>query len=437
MRFAMARGGQRLSSLRFRGLFPRRASRRFCLLAFSLACVLCIPPMQAQDRESLELGVLAQTTDNKVTAPYYGVSGPSSFALLGTNHRQLFAGPFAGYTWAFAPSLSIEGRAAYLPGKQPIQGLSGGSALLATGGLRATLRDHQLRFYARLAPGLVSFSGAGTNVDAAGWETSRVTHFAFDEGAGIALRLPGANVLQFDASRILYVEGGRSLGNSGDVTFSLTGAVEGHATLSLGLAHAFGGEIPNAPSPPTHAPPSTEVALSFALQRQPHLDFAGAQLSSDLGVAVSASHALVRWVGLDATVLVLPGGDSPNYQDGGAESEFLGGVRVGIERRRYAVFGKYRLGAVSFASTINENVVSPPLVRTWNYATDAGGIFEFCPRGGHVLLRFDAGEQYTGYHAVTVTEPAPEYSATARATYSNSPLLLIGAGWRFGRKAAR
>jgi hypothetical protein len=75
--------------------------------------------------------------------------------------------------------------------------------------------------------------------------------------------------------------------------------------------------------------------------------------------------------------------------------------------------------------------LAPPHVRSWDFATDVGGIFEFYAKAAHVLIRLDVGEQYTRYHSVKVIEPPPEYSATQAATYTNSSLVLIGAGWRF------
>jgi hypothetical protein len=93
---------------------------------------------------------------------------------------------------------------------------------------------------------------------------------------------------------------------------------------------------------------------SLALQTQPHLVFGGWQLSHDTGVAISGSHAFSRWIGVDGSAIVLPGGDAPNYQDGGTETALLAGLRVGVQHSRYGIFAKYRVGVASFASTINE-----------------------------------------------------------------------------------
>jgi len=325
-----------------------------CLITISLWCFMPWGAAQDHGRQSIEIGALGQTTDNKVTGPYHPVVGPSSFAIVGTHHRQVFAGPFADYTWAFSRSLSLEGRAAYLPGKQPIVDLSGGSALLVTGGIRATTDSPRVRLYARLAPGFISFSEAVVGISSTGWETSRLTHFVFDAGGGIEVRLSGANALRFDASRILYVEAGRSLGTFGAVNYTLGALVENHASFTAGLAHYFGQPFQASTGPEWARVPRNEATLSFALQTQPHLVFGGWQLSHDTGVAISGSHAFSRWIGVDGSAIVLPGGDAPNYQDGGTETALLAGLRVGVQHSRYGIFAKYRVGVASFASTINE-----------------------------------------------------------------------------------
>jgi hypothetical protein len=406
---------------------PRIACFLGCLLAVLSPTTAAWA--QGPGRQSIEVGVLGQTTYNKVTAPYHIVEGPSSVSLLGTNHAQVFAGPLLDYTYGFTNFLSAEGRASYLLGKQPVVNMSGGNALLLSGGIRASFGPRRIKFYVRLAPGIVSFNQAGTALTGKGYDTTVLTHFTLDEGGGLEVHFARSNAFRVDASRILYVEGGRG-GSLAGLHYTLPGDVEDHLTFTAGLAHYFGDSVP-APSSPPPEFFHNAIALSFAWQRQPHLAFSGPYLSSDAGVALSASHALAKWIGLDTSAIVLPGGDAPNYQDGGAETELLAGVRVGVMRARYGIFAKYRAGAASFSSTINQNVIVPPHVRSWDYATDSGAIVEYYPKAAHFLMRLDAGEQYTRYHSVKVTEPPPEYSATQGATFTNSPLILVGVGWRF------
>ena len=407
-------------------------SAQSCLL---LSLLFVAFPIRAQEtrRQSIEIGALAQTTSNKVTGPYHFVSGPSSGAILGVHHSQLFAGPLVDYTWSLTRSLSIESRASWLPGKQPIVDMSGGSVLLLTSGIRAGLGSGRFSLYGRLAPGLVSFSQAGgAFTPSGGREISRLTHFALEEGTGVEFRIADATALRFDTSRILFVEGGQSGGPVDGLNFVLPGEIENHMTLAAGIAHYFGGVIePSSWEARNSAPPRNEISISFALQTQPHLAFLGAYLNPDAGVAVSAGRSLNRWLGLDASLVVLPGGDAPNFQDGGTETEFLPGFRIGVAHPRFAVFAKYRAGVVSFPDTVNQDVLHPPAVRDFDFASDLGGIFEYYPRQGHMLLRLDVGEQYTLFHSVTVSEPPPQDSAIQGATYTNSPLMLLGAGWRF------
>ncbi len=386
----------------------------------------------AQGRQSLELGVLGQTTSNKITAPYHVVYGPSSLSILGTHNEQVFAGPLLDYTYGFNRSFSFDGRASYLFGKQPVVHGSGGNALLLSAGIRATFGPRPVQFYLRLEPGLVRFDQAGTSFSSTGYyNTGAATHFTLDEGAGVEVHLAPTTALRFELSQILYVQG-QSHGTFGDLTYSFPAEVEDHLTFALGLAHYFGQPFPS-PAPTSSHPPSfrNEVVLSFASQTQLHLAFGAATLSSDSGVGLSGSHNFSRYIGVDASAIVLPGGAAPNYQDGGTETELLAGPRFGLQHPHYGIFAKVRAGAVTFSFTINQDVVSPPPVRSWDFAFEGGGIFECYPRAGHLVLRLDVSQQYTLYHSVTVTEPPPEPTATQGGTYTSSPVILLGAGWRF------
>lgn len=412
--------------------------RRIATMLVIAAAVFCgqatvSSTARAQSRQSLEIGSIAQSTDNKITGPYHGVSGPSSYSYLGTRHEQIFAGPFLRYVWSANPHVGIEGRMAYLPGKQPVQDMSGGSVLLAAGGVRVTFGDDCVRFFGRVAPGLVSFSQAGGELTMVGRQTSRLTHFAFDEGAGADVRLFGHTSAEIGAGKILFFEGGEPGSTVGGVRFTLSGDIEDHLTVELGLVQSFGDLHRRADDggQNTQSQLLNNVVLSYAMQVQPHLAFDGAYLNRDQGTALSGSHAVDRWFGLDTSAIFLPGGDSPNYQDGGAETELLAGLRAGVQRTRYGIFVKFRAGGVSFASTTDDNtVLVPPHVRSWDFASDSGGIFEIYPKR-HWIARLDVGEQNTRYHKVSVKEPAPENSATQPATSTNSLLILVGTGWRF------
>jgi hypothetical protein len=85
-----------------------------------------------------------------------------------------------------------------------------------------------------------------------------------------------------------------------------------------------------------------EVALSFAMQPQIHLD--QTNLSRDTGVAVTGSRFVTKWLGIDGSLILLPCGDIRNYQDGDTETELVIGIKAGVKRPHYGVFGKYRPG---------------------------------------------------------------------------------------------
>jgi hypothetical protein len=190
---------------------------------------------QRSGSQSIEIGALGQTASNKITAPFRVVEGPSSLAILGTHHAQVFGGPLVDYTYGFDHFLSIEGRVAYLLGSQPTVNLTGGHAILAGVGIKAEKQFGRYRLYGRITPGLVSFSKAGEFFDVSGTrDVSRLTHFALDEGVGAEYRFTTKDVLRLDVSQVFFGERKQSLPSQNAITVFLPSEVENHLTFSFG-----------------------------------------------------------------------------------------------------------------------------------------------------------------------------------------------------------
>jgi hypothetical protein len=171
-------------------------------------------------------------------------------------------------------------------------------------------------------------------------------------------------------------------------------------------------------------------SVSFAWVNQPQEHLANGDLSTDNGFAFTASHALNHVLDIDGSVLVLPGGDEINYQDGGTETEGFLGVKVGLRREHYGLFVKARPGFSTFPHTYSDGLTyPPPNVPGYDFSADVGAVLEVYPTNKHLLFRSDFGNVLTYYHAVAVTTPSGVI--TQSATGKASVLFMIGAGWRF------
>jgi hypothetical protein len=125
-------------------------------------------------------------------------------------------------------------------------------------------------------------------------------------------------------------------------------------------------------------------------------------------------------------------------QDGGRMLEALGGIRVGARRGRLGVFGKARLGTLTFTATeqsVTGTIANPQvnLSRFTNVATDIGGIIEYYA-SARLTFRFDAGQTSIFYRERTVPQFGVPFQFPAISL--NAMQLAVGIGYRFGSRGA-
>jgi len=116
--------------------------------------------------------------------------------------------------------------------------------------------------------------------------------------------------------------------------------------------------------------------------------------------------------------------------DGGHLTQVLGGVKVGVRKDGYGMFGKVRLGVNSQSGAVSAIEAGHfRLSRVNALAIDLGGVFEqYLAR--RLLLRFDGGDTISVFgpttytrNGVTMQLPAPEWVDSLQMT--------VGFGWRF------
>jgi hypothetical protein len=386
---------------------------------------------QTYQRQMIEVGGIGQTTGNLERGPYQIISGPNSLSMRGIYHEQLFGGLRIGYEWALSRYLAFSSEFGYMFGHQPTVNQTGGNEVLAHAGLSAHLPFKRFRLYTRVQPGISSFSDVARLYNAAGQrQYGRITHFSLNEAIGAEFPLTGRNLLRVDVSRMSIIEGDAHQGYGTGVSLSLPGGVENHLVMGIGLAHSFGRDVSNSGLRDRTSPllEKNELIFSWVLQPQVHLELR--DLNVDHGIGITAAHFFKPWLAVDASYIHLPGGDTPNYQDGGAETEALLGVKVGIHRPHYGIFATVRPGVASFTRTYNDETIYPShYVRSTDFAIASGAAIEIYPRT-RALLRLDIGETETSFPAVEVKLPTGTSSLQPSSTRS-SGLFMIGAGFRF------
>jgi hypothetical protein len=134
---------------------------------------------------------------------------------------------------------------------------------------------------------------------------------------------------------------------------------------------------------------------------------------------------------LDGDVLYFPSGASPSGpHDGGTILQTVVGIKGGIRRNRFGIFGKVRPGFNSYSQALSSISNSgSSYSRSTTFVLDTGGIVEFYPTE-HSTLRIEAGDThiYFGTSNVNIdgtVEPFPG------GKLQHSIQLVLGYGWRF------
>lgn len=125
----------------------------------------------------------------------------------------------------------------------------------------------------------------------------------------------------------------------------------------------------------------------------------------------------------------------------------FGGVKIGKRFEKWGIFGKARVGVVSFSQGDSKWVVTNPAStfpfdfqfnRTNNFAADLGGILEFYPTK-RLVTRFEAGDTLIHYrHRQTnflsfdpVTGAPSLIPFTLNSETRHNFQFVAGIGWRF------
>lgn len=151
------------------------------------------------------------------------------------------------------------------------------------------------------------------------------------------------------------------------------------------------------------------------------------------GVGVRFAYNLNRYFALEAEGNLFPRNYSTVRTDftGGRIEQGLFGVKAGIRKERFGLFGKIRPGFVSSDGAVRArfpkgNGTNPndpfgfETIRATQWVVDVGGVVEFYP-SRRTIVRFDLGDTITRY-------PHP---LLASDVYTHKLQFSVGYGFRF------
>ena len=163
---------------------------------------------------------------------------------------------------------------------------------------------------------------------------------------------------------------------------------------------------------------------------------------TEVGVGGRFTYNLNRHLALEAEVNLFPRDFrkfTTNFT-GGRMTEGLFGLKAGIRKNRFGVFGKFRPGFESSGRAeiphfLNGDGPDPhnrfgfERIRATQFALDVGGVFELYP-SPRTIIRFDAGDTIVRYPGVQFTH-FPEGSVVLETVYSHKVQFSVGFGFRF------
>lgn len=332
------------------------------------------------------------------------------------------------FAYNFTPSVALESEVdGYFTNTASRSLQDGGRAIVGLFGPKAGIRRDRFGVFFKARAGVMSFSNVLTSVAVSGnlEATARKTHAALDLGVAIEFYPSARTILRFDAGRMLV-----RYGDSTDVIFS-----NGIAIRSVGRI-----------VPPWHLEVGTSYRLGSRRQGretspESQRFAAGAQYSlfssnrgfqeivrDESGAGGWFTWNFSKYFALDASSTFFPRTiHLADFQQGGRMFQAVAGLRGGVRRGRFGIFGKFRPGIQRYSITEPDAVTFKNAPFT-DIALDAGGIIEFYG-AHHSIFRFDAGNTAIYYRARNII--VSNGTIRAPAFTNNAVQLTVGLGFRF------
>jgi hypothetical protein len=389
-----------------------------CIRILGLFLIISPLPLFAQDNYTrVEFG--AQYSTARLTNEDLGATNYSGFGGrfdLNLNRRLALESQFDFFPEHSLPMLTIQG----------------GQTIQAVFGVRAkVIQTRRLSIFGLIRPGFFHFTdvlyfnpGAST-----GFAERPETHFALNLGGGIEYYLNPRWVLRADIEGNPYRVPNTNVALPGGASALTVGKIDDTTRFSFGVAYRPGKLIENEKE--TNVPGKWEFGPLFStmfIAREGPTD----GVRTESGFGGYASYRFYHIFYFDSDVLYFPSGtNSSGPHDGGEILQGLFGLKGGIRRNHFGIFGKVRPGFNSYSQALTgiSSSGQESFGRSTNLVLDLGGIVEFYP-GEHGTLRLEAGDTHIYFNTRDVNfggTPIP----VGGGKLQHSIQFIVGYGWRF------
>jgi len=384
---------------------------------FSLLLMIAAPPLCAQDNYTrVEIG--AQYSTVRLTNSNLG----------GTD----FSGFGGRFDWNLNRRLAFESQLDFFPEKTPrLLSIQGGKTVQAVFGVRAkVIQTRRLSVFGLIRPGFFHFTDVlyFNSNSTTGFAEQPETHFVLNLGGGIEYYVNPRWVLRADLEGDPYRVPNSKFALSGGSAFSV-GKIDDTTRFSIGVAYRPGALIENEKE--TNVSGKWEFGPLFStmfIRREGPTD----GVRTEPGFGGYASYRVYHVFYFDSDLLYFPrGSNSSGPHDGGEILEGLFGLKGGIRRNHFGIFGKVRPGfnsyseALSAVSTTGQESFS----RSTNFVLDLGGIVEFYP-GERSTLRLEAGDTHIYFNTRNINDGGTIVPAGG-GKLQHTIQFIVGYGWRF------
>jgi hypothetical protein len=254
------------------------------------------------------------------------------------------------------------------------------------------------------------------------------THFVLNLGGGIEYYLNPRWVLRADLEGDPYRVPNSNFALSGGNAFS-AGKIDDTTRFSFSAAYRPGALIENEKESTVAG--KWEFGPLFStmfIAREGPTD----GVRTEPGFGGYASYRFYHVFYFDSDLLYFPrGSNSSGPHDGGEILEGLFGLKGGIRRNRFGIFGKVRPGFNSYSDALSAILTTgqESFSRSTNFVLDLGGIVEFYP-AEHGTLRVEAGDTHIYFNTRSINDGGTIVPAGG-GKLQHTIQFIVGYGWRF------
>jgi hypothetical protein len=333
------------------------------------------------------------------------------------------------FTYNFTPSIAIETEVnSYLTNTTSQTTLQdGGRATVGLIGPKAGIRRDKFGVFFKARGGVMSFGDAATSAFVLGsGVTARKTHAALDLGVATEFYPSARTILRFDLGRMLvrYGDSTEFRSPSGDVSLVADGLIKAPWHVEVGTGYRLGKLREDHESSPEPRRFAAGAQYSLFSSNRGFQEI----IRDESGAGGWFTWNFSKYFALDASSTFFPRTiHLADFQQGGQMFQVLAGVRGGVRRGRFGIFGKFRPGIQRYSITEPDAVTFKNAPFT-DIAIDAGGIIEFYG-ARHSVFRFDAGNTSIHYRGRDII--VSNGTLHAPAFTNNAIQLTVGFGFRF------